>query len=652
MEKMITFILTEVKRQNYSRYLTWILTKFEISGEKEFSMLTDIARFITTCYSNFVHRRGDITPRWLFLGYILKNCKNELHSAELKQAIFYDWLFFNKERDNFQLIESGIAIILNSVKDFPNMTMELIEFIDSYSENFDVRMRDEIRRNISDAFKQAESYGMCNHSKFLKEEKISDYIKKIYQRITSIGTETPLNQEDLPMEVEIDNPKEPEVVKEISLINDERKVKIDCEFFILRELDELITPIALKNFINYKTRPVFKSFLEEIIKNYMSKTKHNDEFLSKIGINKDVFSAFALFYLNFFKDELIVLFPNKDEEGVSLFLIDYLVIKSSKQTDKDYLFLISVFKSIINKYPKFIVKLILSFSKKCEEKKHQLFLEKILYQTFNKICEEKSHIMREKIIYFIDTCIDSLEIESLNIFFEHGLIIFSKVFIDDFELINLLVSYSNTKSYNQILQNINGNKFNLIEKELFNILNSSLDWDQSEMDKLWDLASAHMNIQISFKNFIINSIALCRNYLLKYKQGSTEFFKNIIKFIKLHFIHEIDSKTFGEFYEILNIPVNFQEGIYDLLKIIHGHFVNLNIKDSSNLFFNLIDEYIQNIKLAKDKFFSINNFMKVIEALIKLDRNDNFPILLDQYKYSLVNLKSKLKEFGHIQIDE
>ena len=186
MEKMIIFILTKVKKSTslYVKYLSWISKKFNLETAIGQTMLVDISRYIITNYFFYKNnsKTSDPTPRWLLLGYFLKIIKNELISALIKQAIFYDWICFKKDKDNVNLIEPAVQIIFYSAKEYPDLTMELLEFLDCYSEYFDKNNKNICKNCIYDAFKAAEATQIVpNLLILLKEEKISPEIKKIYQ---------------------------------------------------------------------------------------------------------------------------------------------------------------------------------------------------------------------------------------------------------------------------------------------------------------------------------------------------------------------------------------------------------------------------------------------------------------------------------------
>ncbi len=95
LEKMLNFILFEVNHTQYNWYANFILKTFKITQtDCDKTLFTDITRYLIT---NFEYEpRHYKTPRWILVGFILKNIRNEIISAEVKQALFFDWLFFNK----------------------------------------------------------------------------------------------------------------------------------------------------------------------------------------------------------------------------------------------------------------------------------------------------------------------------------------------------------------------------------------------------------------------------------------------------------------------------------------------------------------------------------------------------------------------------
>ena len=95
LEKMIRFVLFQVPKNQYTWYMNLIFKTFKLTTcEADMTLFIDLTRYLVTNYE--LNLREYTTPRWIILGNILKNIKNELINGEVKQALFFDWLFYNK----------------------------------------------------------------------------------------------------------------------------------------------------------------------------------------------------------------------------------------------------------------------------------------------------------------------------------------------------------------------------------------------------------------------------------------------------------------------------------------------------------------------------------------------------------------------------
>ena len=75
---------------------------------------------------------------------------------------------------------------------------------------------------------------------------------------------------------------------------------IQNEFFLHSSLTELISPITWKNFINYRSKIIFKNVLDEICKNFLIKIRSLN-LLDIKSINShpfcvEVYSNFSIFF--------------------------------------------------------------------------------------------------------------------------------------------------------------------------------------------------------------------------------------------------------------------------------------------------------------------------------------------------------------------
>lgn len=130
-------------RTNYITHLSWFRDRFLSLPESEVH-ISDLIRYIICCFhpSNVVLASA-IVPRFWIIGGLLRLLtvillfalelilflQSDIHAANCKLALYYDWLFYNPKRDSIMLIEPGILILEKSAKKYPFITNILGEFI-------------------------------------------------------------------------------------------------------------------------------------------------------------------------------------------------------------------------------------------------------------------------------------------------------------------------------------------------------------------------------------------------------------------------------------------------------------------------------------------------------------------------------------------
>ena len=104
MEKKMVFLTSNVRFGHQKRYQDWFQRQYFSTPESQ-SLRCDIIRFIVGVIhpSNEV-LCSDIIPRWAVLGWLLTTCTNPVAAGNAKMALFYDWLFYDAERDNIMNI--------------------------------------------------------------------------------------------------------------------------------------------------------------------------------------------------------------------------------------------------------------------------------------------------------------------------------------------------------------------------------------------------------------------------------------------------------------------------------------------------------------------------------------------------------------------
>jgi integrator complex subunit 3 len=99
-EKKIIFLTSSVRFGNQKRFQDGFQRQYLSTPESQ-SLQCNLIRFIVGVIhpSNEV-LCSEIIPRWAVLGWLLTTCTHPVAAATPKMASFYDWLFYDGERDN------------------------------------------------------------------------------------------------------------------------------------------------------------------------------------------------------------------------------------------------------------------------------------------------------------------------------------------------------------------------------------------------------------------------------------------------------------------------------------------------------------------------------------------------------------------------
>nr|CAD7440037.1 unnamed protein product [Timema bartmani] len=88
-----------------------------LATQESQSLRCDLIRFIV----GVIHPTNellcsDIIPRWAVIGWLITTCTSSVAGSNAKLALFYDWLFFDAEKDNIM----NIGDVLAHIKIIPN----------------------------------------------------------------------------------------------------------------------------------------------------------------------------------------------------------------------------------------------------------------------------------------------------------------------------------------------------------------------------------------------------------------------------------------------------------------------------------------------------------------------------------------------------
>eukprot|EP00112_Aurelia_sp_Birch-Aquarium-sp1_P003496 Seg1390.9 transcript_id=Seg1390.9/GoldUCD/mRNA.D3Y31 product="Integrator complex subunit 3" protein_id=Seg1390.9/GoldUCD/D3Y31 len=153
MENKMTFLALKVRFGQQKRYQDWFYKQYLLAPEAQ-SLIPDLVRFLC----GVIHPPNevlcsDIIPRWAILGWLYTICQNPVSQANVKFALFYDWLFFLGEKDNIMNIEPAILLMQNSIKTHPTITYGLLEFICKIVKTYYPDHDSFIRQGIKRAFR-------------------------------------------------------------------------------------------------------------------------------------------------------------------------------------------------------------------------------------------------------------------------------------------------------------------------------------------------------------------------------------------------------------------------------------------------------------------------------------------------------------------
>ncbi|KAH0534446.1 integrator complex subunit 3 isoform X2 [Cotesia glomerata] len=154
MERKLVFLTASVRFGNHKRYQDWFQRQYLATPESQ-SLRCDLIRFIV----GVIHPTNellcsDIIPRWAVIGWLLTTCTSNVAASNAKLALFYDWLFFDPEKDNIMNIEPAILVMNNSMRSHPAVTATLLDFLCRIIPNFYPALTDKVRNGIFSSLRQ------------------------------------------------------------------------------------------------------------------------------------------------------------------------------------------------------------------------------------------------------------------------------------------------------------------------------------------------------------------------------------------------------------------------------------------------------------------------------------------------------------------
>ncbi|XP_053190786.1 integrator complex subunit 3 [Scomber japonicus] len=148
METKLLFMTSRVRFGQQKRYQDWFQRQYLSTAESQ-SLRCDLIRYICGVVhpSNEV-LSSDILPRWAIIGWLLTTCTSNVAASNAKLALFYDWLFFNPEKDSIMNIEPAILVMHHSMKPHPAITATLLDFMCRIIPHFFPPLESQVRQGV------------------------------------------------------------------------------------------------------------------------------------------------------------------------------------------------------------------------------------------------------------------------------------------------------------------------------------------------------------------------------------------------------------------------------------------------------------------------------------------------------------------------
>ncbi|XP_071055409.1 integrator complex subunit 3 homolog [Onthophagus taurus] len=154
MERKLVFLTSQVRFGNHKRYQDWFQRQYLSTPESQ-SLRCDMIRFIV----GVIHPTNellcsDIIPRWAVIGWLLTTCTSSVAASNAKLSLFYDWLFFDSEKDNIMNIEPAILVMHHSMRSHPAVSATLLDFLCRIILNFYPPLTEKVRNGIFSSLRQ------------------------------------------------------------------------------------------------------------------------------------------------------------------------------------------------------------------------------------------------------------------------------------------------------------------------------------------------------------------------------------------------------------------------------------------------------------------------------------------------------------------
>ncbi|KAF9358449.1 Integrator complex subunit 3 [Mortierella sp. AD094] len=176
MEHKLLYILKYINVGQHHRNLQWFIDRY-LSAPETDALFCDVIRYICGVYhpTNAV-LASSIVPRYVIIGGLIRFIKTNVAAANVKLALFYDWLFYDPSKDSIMNIEPAMLLMERSVERYPYITSILLEFLHFTVENYHPPLREYIHKHVGMAAQAIVEKGVIRSFRFIyKSPSLDDY---------------------------------------------------------------------------------------------------------------------------------------------------------------------------------------------------------------------------------------------------------------------------------------------------------------------------------------------------------------------------------------------------------------------------------------------------------------------------------------------
>lgn len=306
VENYLIFILSSATRSSFNQHLNWLLNMSNVqSGEESELLIVDLIRYVLICTKDMYEEKDqNRIRRWLIIGWLFNAIKFEKVRLLAKRSIFIDWIadlkYLEEEQteleikrnllaeevpmteidllvaskmNRFRIVFTGWELILNSFKNYPQLSNEFLEFAINLTQ--ERSPSDDFGRNLymikmtnSALFRQMENSGYLNQKNLIKINEIFADFAQVMSLTESRKFPGKNINEFSQEKIEIIDQNSQMIFEKVSTEN-------------AYQNDQIIE----KNFVSVST-----NFLNDSSENFMDQTDGKSEYDSILTTISDIFS--------------------------------------------------------------------------------------------------------------------------------------------------------------------------------------------------------------------------------------------------------------------------------------------------------------------------------------------------------------------------